>query len=642
MIFYNLLVLACPDYVDIVFLFMVQLIHADPDKCNLSLTCIRVCPAKAIRIIGKHAEILPSRCIGCGNCVTMCSQNAIDVRDEKKMVQDLLEGDVPVAAICDPTISAEFVDITDYRKFVGMIRALGFTYVMEGAFGVDLVSFRYRELLYNFYGKYYISTNCPPVVSYVEKYHPELVDNLAPIVPPYVAMAKVTRQLYGENTKVVFLTACVAAKDDARFFKGDGRTDAVLTFLELREMFAEKRITENSVEFSDFDPPIGRKGGLFPINRGMLQAVDINQDLLSASIIITEGRNNFLQSLQEFKTEIGLQQHLDLFYCEGCIMGPGTSSGGKKFYRRSQVIKYVNKRLRDFDYETWQQQVESFRDLDLGRSFKPRDQRLPYPSESEIQRVLHEMGKGKVEDQLGCGACGYPSCREFAVAYCQGLTNYEMCYTYTIRKMHTYIGKLNATNEKLKKTKEALKQSEEKAREEEKAARLAAETTTAMLNKIRAGVVIVDENLKIIESNHSFINMIGEDAQQINEVVPGLKGAELQSLVPFYKLFATVLQSGQDLLNRDTAFGSSILNVSVFTIEKNKIVGGIIRDLTAPEVRREEVVTRAREVIRENLETVQQIAFLLGESASKTEKILTSIIEAQKLGTRDDAEIDKK
>ncbi|MFO8001126.1 MAG: [Fe-Fe] hydrogenase large subunit C-terminal domain-containing protein [Marinilabilia sp.] len=622
---------------------MSQLIHVDPGKCNLSLTCIRVCPAKAIRIIKDHAEILPSRCIGCGNCVTMCGQNAIDVRDEKQRVRDLLKGDTPVAAVCDPTISAEFVDITDYRKFVGMIRSLGFTHVVEAAFGVDLVSFKYRELLYNFQGKYYISTNCPPVTSHVEKYHPEIVDNLAPIVPPYVAMSKVTRRMYGEDTKVVYLTACVAAKDDARQYKGDGRTDAVLSFLELREMFSEDQITENSVEFSDFDPPIGRKGGLFPINRGMLQAVDINQDLLSASIIMTEGRNNFLQSLFEFKTEIGLQQHLDLFYCEGCIMGPGTSPGGKKFYRRSEVIKYVNKRLKNFDYEQWQRQIESFNDLDLSRSFNARDQRLPYPSETDIQRVLHEMGKGKVEDQLGCGACGYPSCREFAVAYCQGLTNYEMCYTYTIHKMHTYIEKLNATNEKLKKTKESLKQSEEKAREEEKAARLAAETTTAMLNRIRAGVVIVDEDLKVIESNHSFINIIGEDAQHINELVPGLKGAELASLVPFHKLFATVLNSGQDLLNRDTSLGNSMLNVSVFTIEKHKIVGGIIRDLTAPEVRREEVVNRAREVISENLETVQQIAFLLGESASKTEKILSSIIEAQKLGSRDDdAQIDEK
>ncbi len=621
---------------------MGQLIHVNPDKCNLSLTCIRVCPAKAIRIIDKHAEIIPSRCIGCGNCVTMCGQNAIQVRDEKTRVRESLKLDTPVAAVCDPTISAEFVDITDYRKFVGMLRALGFSYVTEGAFGVDLVSFRYRELLYDFHGKYYISTNCPPVASHVEKYHPELVENLAPIVPPYVAMAKVIRRLYGAQTKVVYLTACVAAKDDARQYKGDGRTDAVLSFLELREMFSEDGITENSVEFSEFDPPIGRKGGLFPINRGMLQAVDINQDLLSSSIIMTEGRTNFLQSLHEFQTEIGLQQHLDLFYCEGCIMGPGTSPGGKKFFRRSQVIKYVNKRQKTFDNDQWQKQIESFRDIDLSRSFKGRDQRLPSPAENEIQRVLNEMGKGKFEDQLGCGACGYPSCREFAIAYCQGLTNYEMCYTYTIHKMHTYIEKLNATNEKLKKTKEALKQSEEKAREEEKAARLAAETTTAMLNKIRSGVVIVDENLKIIESNYSFINMIGEDAKHINELVPGLKGAELSSLVPFHKLFATVLKSGQDFLNRDTSLEDSILNVSVFTIEKGKIVGGIIRDLTAPEVRREEVVNRAREVISENLETVQQIAFLLGESASKTEKILTSIIEAQKLGNRDDTSIDNR
>jgi len=572
----------------------------------------------------------------------MCAQDAIEVRDEKVRVKNLLEADAPVAAVCDPAISSEFVDITDYRKFVGMIRALGFSFVMEGAFGVDLVSFKYRELLYNFQGKYYITTKCPPVTTYVEKNHPELVDNLAPIVPPYVAMSKVTRRLYGHDTKVVYLTACVAAKDDARQFKGDGKTDGVLTFGELREMFAEKHIAENSVEFSDFDPPIGRKGGLFPINRGMLQAVDINQDLMSASIIVTAGRSNFLQSLQEFKTEIGLQQHLDLFYCEGCVMGPGNSPRGKKFYRRSQVIKYVKKRLKDFDYEKWQQQIESFGDLDLSQSFREQDQRLPYPAESEIQRVLHEMGKGKVEDQLGCGACGYPSCREFAVAYCQGLTNYEMCYTYTIHKLHTYISKLNATNEKLKKTKEALKQSEEKAREEEKLARQAAETTTAMLNKIRAGVVIVDEDLKIIESNNSFVNMLGEDAQHINEMIPGLKGAELSSLLPFPKLFSAVLNSGQDVLNRDTSIGDSVLNVSVFTIEKNKIVGGIIRDLTAPEVRREEVVTRAREVIRENLETVQQIAFLLGESASKTEKILTSIIEAQKLGARDDEGIGSK
>lgn len=612
---------------------MSQLIITDKDKCNLSFTCIRVCPAKAIKIADNHAQIVPNRCIGCGHCVTMCAQHAISYRNEKEKVQNFINSSGKVAAICDPAISGEFVDVTDYRKFVAMIRAIGFDLVTEVSFGADLVSLKYENLFSQFQGKYYISTKCPPVVSYVEKLHPELVDNLAPIVPPYIAMAKVVHQKYGEDVKVVYISACTAAKDDSKHFYGtNGQVDAVLTFVELRELFKEYGIAENSVEYSEFDPPLGRKGGLFPISHGLLQAVDVNQGLLDGSVIITEGRTNFLQSIKEFKREVELKQNLDLFYCKGCIMGPGTSPGGKKFIRRSQVIKYVEKRLKIIDYEQWKEDIETFSTIDLSRTYRVKDQRLPYPTDEEIEKVLHDMGKGKIEDQLGCGACGYPSCREFAIAYCQGLTNYEMCYTYTIKKLHTYINKVNAANEKLKKTQEALTRSEEKARSEELAAREAAETTTAMLNKIRAGVVIVDENMKVLESNSTFVKMLGEEARMIDEMIPGLRGAELEALVPFSRLFVSVLQSGQDLLNRDTPFGDSILNVSVFTIKKNKVVGGIIRDLTTPVVRKEEIINRAREVIRENLETVQQIAFLLGESASKTEKTLNSIIEAQKLG----------
>jgi iron only hydrogenase large subunit-like protein len=618
---------------------MRQLILTEKDKCNLSFTCIRTCPAKAIKIADGYAQIIPHRCIGCGHCVTMCSSQAINVRNEMQFVRDLLGSGQQVAALCDPAISGEFTDITDYRKFVAMIRALGFHLVTESAFGVDLVAHRYHELFDNFNGKYYITTKCPPVIDFVEKEHPELVENLAPIVTPYVAMAKVIHQKYGPDVKIVYLTSCVASKNDARhFLHSDGRIDAIITFLELRELFAEHNITENSVAFSEFDPPVGRKGGLFPISHGMLQAVEIHQDLLSGSIITTEGRTNFLQSIKEFTTDVELKQHLDLFYCRGCHMGPGTSPNGKRYHRRSQVIQYVAKRLAGIDIKQWKADIEEYSKLDLSRKFKAIDRRLKMPSEEQINQVLHEMGKESIADHLGCGACGYPTCREFAIAHTQGLTNYEMCYTYTNKKLHTYIQKVNSANDKLKRTQEALMKSEEKSRQGELAARMAAETITAMLDKLKAGIVIVDDELKIIESNRVFVDMMGDDAVQLNEVVPGLKGAELQSFIPFYRYFQTVLQSGQDMLNRDTQLGNLYLNVSVFTIKKNKVVGGIIRDLTKPEVRREEVINRAQTVIRENLETVQQIAFLLGESASKTEKILNSIIEAQRLGSVDDGE----
>jgi len=609
------------------------LISTNKDKCNLSYTCIRVCPAKAIKIEDDFANIIGNRCIGCGNCVSMCAQSAIEYRKSEDIVRQLLSGNDPVIAICDPSISGEFDDILDYRNFVGMIRALGFDYVVEAAFGADLVAYKYKELFNNFHGKYYISTKCPAVVNQIEYFHPDLVENLAPIVPPGIAMAKVMRKKYGKNVKLVSLSPCVASKNDVKVFNGtDGNIHAVLSFIELRKLFTEFGISENSVEYSEFDPPFARLGGLFPISHGLFQAADIDINMLDGGIISTQGRNNFLRSINEFKTQRNLDQHLDLFYCEGCIMGPGTSLGGKKFSRRSQVIAYVRKRLNTFDEEQWKRELEAYNSLDLNREFNSKGMSLPEPTEEEVQAVLSKMGKEKNEDQLGCGSCGYESCREFAIAKCQGLANFEMCSSFTIKNMNTYIKELGTINEKLTETKSALKESERIANEERHLAQEASETVSAMLQKLPSGVVIVNADLKVIESNRSFVDLLGEETRLLNDIIPGLVDADLTKLIPFHKLFFTVIINGEDIINRDVHYGNRLFNISVFTIKKNQIVGGIIRDLYAPEVRKEEVIGRARAVIKENLQTVQQIAFLLGESASKTEKLLSSIIKSHTAG----------
>ena len=614
---------------------MNALFYVDPAKCNLSYACIRACPSKAIKINELHAEIIDSRCIGCGNCMTVCNQTAISFVSDKQRVLAMLRGAEPVAAICDPAISGEFVDITDYRKFVAMIRALGFRLVTEMAFAVDLLSAKYKALFDDFKGKYYISTKCPALIRYVELFQPDLDDNLVPFLPPHVIMSKVLHQKYGSELQTVFFTSCLASKQDLPVFANtSGRIDAVISFVELRQLFAEFGITETSVSFSEFDPPVGRKGGLFPIAHGFLQSADINLMLLDDGVLITEGRNNFLESIREFSQNVELKQHLDVFYCHGCHMGPGTSLSGHKFARRSQVIQYVRKRIDLLDLQQWESDMARFSDLEVHRSFTPNDQRLPSPPESEIARVMKEMGKDSGKNRLNCGSCGYASCRDFTIAHLQGLTQYEMCYPFVINKLHSSIAKLNASNDKLSKAQESIKLNEEKAHIEEQKAREAAETITAMLNKLRAGVVIVDNKLQIVESNTTFVKMLGEEATLLNEVVPGLKGAQLDALVPFYKQFSTVLSSGQDELKWDAHYNNSIFHVSVFTIKQHEVVGGILRDLTEPEVRKDEITSRARQVIRENLETVQQIAFLLGESASKTEKTLNSIIEAQQVNQK--------
>ncbi len=56
-------------------------------------------------------------------------------------------------------------------------------------------------------------------------------------------------------------------------------------------------------------------------------------------------------------------------------------------------------------------------------------------------------------------------------------------------------------------------------------------------------------------------------------------------------------------------------------------MSAVVRDLTIPEVRNDEIARRTKDVIKENLETVQKIAYLLGENASRTEAMLSSILE---------------
>ncbi|MCT4615020.1 MAG: 4Fe-4S dicluster domain-containing protein [Marinifilaceae bacterium] len=605
------------------------LIKTDQNKCNLSYTCIRVCPAKAIKIEKDHAEILPSRCISCGNCVSVCSQNALTYKNSEEKTLAILKNKSKSIAICDPAISGEFDDILDYRNFVGMIKALGFDYVVESAFGVDLLAAKYKELITDFHGKYYISSKCPATINQIENFHHELIDNLAPLVTPSIAMAKVSRHLYGNDSNIVLLTPCVAAKTDIPKFKGtDGEINEVLSFSELRNLFKEKEITETSVEHSEFDPPISKLGGLFPISHGLFQATDINLGLLDCEILSTDGRNNFIQSINEFQNDSSINKHLDLFYCEGCIMGPGSSKGGRKFSRRSKVIQYVKKRLRKFDNNKWAEYMLMFKELDLSRNFKVQNVILKTPSENQIQEVLVEMGKENSSNQLDCKSCGYETCIKFAEAKIQGLSKYEMCPSYTIKKLNNSNLKLEKINKQLSETKSALKKSEKEAKREREIAQEASETVSAMLQKLPSGVVIVDKNLKIIESNKSFVKLLGEEAIMLNDIIPGLVDADLTKLISFHKIFSTVILNGEDILNKDINFGSKLFNVSVFTIKKNEVVGGIIRDLYAPEVRKEEVIGRARAVIKENLQTVQQIAFLLGESASKTEKILNSIIQS--------------
>ena len=491
-----------------------MLVYTIKELCRTCYTCVRECPAKAIRIAGGQAEVITDRCIACGNCTKVCSQGAKVFLNTIDRVIKLLQDEENVAAIVAPSFPAEFLEFKDYRLFVGMIRALGFKYVCEVSFGADIVADRYRQLISE-NREFYITSDCPSIVNYVRFYHPDLVDKLAPIVSPMVAMGRVVRKKYGEDIKIVFIGPCVAKKAESN------EINEALTFTELRDLFQMKGIKQGTSSLSDFDMPVGGRGAIFPVTRGLLQTANINDDAITGNIIAAEGRIGFQEALKEFEAGLINNQHMELLCCEGCIMGPGLSKTGKQYSRRSRVISYVNLKMSEMDNDAWREAFNEFSTLDLSVRYRAEDHRFDLPDERDIEEILISMGKITKKDQLDCGACGYESCVEHAIAIKKGFAEVEMCLPYTIEKLHKSVEDLALSNEKLSSMRQALKQSEKLAHMGQLSAGIAHELNNPL------GVVIMYSNILLDECQaddpvREDLKLIVEQAGRCKKIVAGL------------------------------------------------------------------------------------------------------------------------
>jgi iron only hydrogenase large subunit-like protein len=516
------------------------LLYTIKERCKMCYTCVRECPAKAIKVMSGQAEIIPERCICCGNCVTVCSQGAKRFRGSIDGVEHILAGEKKSIAIIAPSFPAEFNEIKDHKILVGMIKKLGFDKVCEVGFGADLVAEKYREMMGHVSKDFFmIAASCPAVVNYIEHYHPDLVKNIARIVSPMIAMARVMRAKYGKDIKIVFIGPCIAKKDEATDPMVAGEVNRVLTFIELRVFLKKKDITPENIKPVEFDPPIAGRGAIFPVSRGMLQTLKMNEDIYS-EVVSAEGNKDFTEALKEFESGALSNHHLDLLCCEGCIMGPGMSKDAKRFARRTNVAEYVGKKLSELEFEKWKKDMDEYLKLDLSRRYVEDDQRVAVPGEDKIREILLKMGKVDEDDMLNCGACGYETCMEHAIAISKGLAETEMCLPNTIEKLHESIGELEMA-------KTALKHSEKLASMGQLAAGIAHEVNNPL------GVVLLYANLVKDEAdeNSEFyqdLKMIAEQADRCKNIVGGLlnfarKNDVNYKTVDVHELVSSVLKS---------------------------------------------------------------------------------------------------
>ncbi len=501
------------------------------ERCRACYTCVRECPAKAIQILDGQASVIQARCIGCGNCVTVCSQQAKLVASGVEATEILLSGSAPVAAIVAPSYPAEFTECAT-SGLVAALRALGFTYVHEVGFGADLVAARYARLLDEQDTGRFIATTCPAVVNYVRKYHPDLLDHLAPIVSPMLATARVLQHRYGPDTRVVFVGPCIAKKGEADDGRLQSEVDAALTYVELRAMLERRGIALAGSPGDDFDAPHSGLGALFPITRGMLQAAGLTEDLLSGDVVSADGRANLVDAIMEFEHGETEARLLDILCCQGCIMGAGFSRDEPVFKRRSDVSRETRARHKARDEAAWHAAMAQYASLDLSRSFAPSDQRFDdMPTPEEVVTVLARMNKRDAADELDCGACGYETCRDHAVAIWQGVAEIEMCLPYTVEELRRTVNELQESHRSLDSTREALVKSEKLASMGQLAAGIAHEVNNPL------GILLLHANLLLEEcagddpAAQDDLRLIVDQANRCKKIISGLLNFARQTRV---------------------------------------------------------------------------------------------------------------
>jgi transcriptional regulator with PAS, ATPase and Fis domain/iron only hydrogenase large subunit-like protein len=403
------------------------------ENCRKCYACIRNCPVKAIRVHRNYAEVISDRCIGCGKCVKSCSQKAKVIADHVGECRQLLAGDIPPIAILGCSHPAFFNDIRSGQLVTGL-RRLGFAEVHEGAAGVDLLRHNYLKSLEKQQHYPLITTHCPAIVDLIERHYPQLLKNLIGIVSPMVAIGRFIKSRTSIETPIVYISSCIAGKFEINAEQTKGAIDGVISYQELSQMFKDRNLDLKRLGETALDGIQPQRGRLFAISGGPFQSFDIASGIINQDYIETEGEENALEVIKDLAAGRISPKAVDIRFCNGgCIGGPGKNNRLTTFSKRNLIIEqHLNQNLY---YRTKSTYLADIPMPDFTRTFSNKHERPKTPSSERLRQILQATDKRETKDELNCGACGYTTCREHAVAVYRELAEGDMCLPYSLKRL---------------------------------------------------------------------------------------------------------------------------------------------------------------------------------------------------------------
>ena len=563
----------------------IEIIDFKATKCKHCYKCVRYCEVKAIQVKDERAVIMPDKCILCGHCLKICPQSAKTLKSDLDLVKGFIaRGDRVVVSI-----APAYMGLLKY-KTIGQVRSalirLGFEDVRETSEGAAFVTAEYARLLEEHTMENIITTCCPSVNDLVEIYYPDLVPYLAPVVSPMIAHGKLLKEELGRDVRVVFLGPCIAKKKESLDMRHQGFIDAVLNFNDINRWLDEENIVIEDCEdmpFTRFDPKVNR---LYPVTNGVVSSVLATEPEKDGyRKFYVHGVSNCIDLCKSMARGEIKGCFIEMNMCSGgCIKGPTVNDESiSRFKVKLDMEEAIAREPASGKAMEPVWEKVSFRKRFVDRS--PKD---PMPTEEQIREILRMTNKTRPEDELNCGACGYPTCRDKAIAVFQHKAEVSMCIPF----MH------------------------EKA---ESMANLVMETSPNI-------VLIVGEDMRILEYSDVGEKYFGKTRSEALQMYL----YEFIDPADFQWVFETHQNIHGKRVNYPEYHLSTLQNI-VYIEKENAVLATFIDITKEEEQAREdyeknlETIDLAQKVIHKQMMVAQEIAGLLGETTAETKMTLTKM-----------------
>lgn len=566
---------------------MEEILKFKKANCKNCFKCLRECPVKAIGFKDGQAEILRNECLICGHCLTVCPQNAKVVRDDTNIVKEAIKSGKRVIASVAPSFASAFT--TDFAAFSNALKKFSFYAVEEASAGAVPVTRKYEQLIASRKMPCVISSACPTVVKLIEKYHPGTMRYLAPVISPMTAHARMLKKRY-DDCYVVFIGPCMSKKDEASW---DDAVDCAITFEELEQWFKNENITFNDNNLpnnSDFD---GNNARLYPTAGGIIKTM--LSRIPGVNYITVEGIEKCRKILSELE-----KNELDGFFvemsaCDGsCLNGPCMVRADGGFFETQKRLETYAKsfdknKSESKDNIDYKENLEEKFGISLERKFTLKPVISQMPGERDIRAILEKTNKFTPEQELNCGACGYATCREKAIAVYQGKAEVTMCMPY-MRERAEYI-------------------------------------SDKVISFSPNAIIVLDNLLSIKAMNNAACKLFEIDD------IKNFSGRYIGELTDA-SAFEEAIVRRENILDRKVYLFryEKYVEQSVIYVKEHNIIFAIIHDLTETKKQNDslkkvkiETVRTADNVIEKQMRVVQEIAMLLGETTAETKVALTKL-----------------